>query len=66
MLQASVGARVPNRPASLPTLSLEARLARLHRRRGLAHLKHFLAAMGELLAGALLLLAVFVAAAALR
>lgn len=66
MLQASAGARVPKRPASLPTLSLEARLAMLHRRRRLAHLRHFLAAMGELLTGALLLLAGFAAAATLR
>lgn len=66
MLEAPAGARFPDRPASLRTLSLEARLAMLHRRRRLAHLKHFLAAIGELLVGAMLLLAVFVAATALR
>lgn len=66
MLQASAGARAGNASASFPVMSLEARLARLHRRRHVAQLKRFLAAMGELLVGAALLLTIFMAAAALR
>jgi hypothetical protein len=68
MLNAFRGARIPDIPARLPSLSLESRLGLLRRRRRLTSLKHLLATMGPILVGMflLVLLAAFGAAAGLR
>ncbi len=68
MLKAFRGARIPDYPASLPSLSLGSRLGLFRRRRRLTFLKHLLAAMGPVLVGMslLVLLAAFGAVAGLR
>jgi hypothetical protein len=62
------GARIRDELARLPSLSLESRLALLHRRRRLTSLKHLLTAMSFVLVGMslLVLLAAFGAVAGLR
>jgi hypothetical protein len=68
MFKAFTGARIPDNPASLPSLRLESRLGLLRRRRRLTSLKHLLVALSPILVGMslLVLLAAFGAVAGLR